>query len=243
MKKILVIPDTHRPYHDKKAWDLMLHIATDWKPNELVVLGDFGDFAQVATYVKDQRKIVSFDKEVEDVNVGLDELTAIGAKKNYFLEGNHEVRVEKRLLEKWPEMVSHIPTAEHLLKMHQRRKWSWHSYGDYIELGNMSFSHDVGHCGKTAVTLNAHTFGANIIAGHCHRAGVHYWGNIHEGTRVSVVSGWLGDRDAIHYMHRPRTKDWQLGFTTIYQDKMGLSWVNFVPIVNNKCIFEGKEYK
>jgi hypothetical protein len=37
----LFIPDTHAPFHDKKAFALMLEVAKEVRPDEVVVLGDF----------------------------------------------------------------------------------------------------------------------------------------------------------------------------------------------------------
>jgi len=43
LERILFIPDVHRPFHDRAAWKLMLRAAKDFKPDILIILGDFAD--------------------------------------------------------------------------------------------------------------------------------------------------------------------------------------------------------
>lgn len=246
LNKILVVPDAHHPYHSIPAWEMMLEIGKAWRPNTLVCLGDLVDFAGASVYTKDPREIVSIDEEISAGNKAIDDMTSIGASKNYLIEGNHEVRVKNRILEKLPEFVNQFPSCYEMLQMHRRKKWEWTNYTEFVKIGKLSFAHQVGHAGKTALQLSAQSFGDNIVIGHCHRAGVWYWGTVHEGTRVAITGGWLGDKDKIHYMHKANIKDWQLGFTTIYQNQDGVSWCTFNPFIERDnrlhCIFEGKEY-
>ncbi len=41
LRRVLFIPDCHVPYHDAKAWRLMLAAAKVLKPDVVVVLGDY----------------------------------------------------------------------------------------------------------------------------------------------------------------------------------------------------------
>ena len=40
-------------------------------------------------------------------------------------------------------------------------------------------------------------------------------------------------------MHQSQTQDWQHGFGWVQQSKNGDSWVNFVPIIGERCCVEG----
>ena len=53
VKKALIIPDCHIPYEDKRAYDLMLEVAKDVDPDEIVILGDYADFYAVNSHGKD----------------------------------------------------------------------------------------------------------------------------------------------------------------------------------------------
>src|SRR3990167_6175094 len=94
LKCILLVPDSHIPYEDKEAFDLMLKVARELKPTYLVVLGDLGDFYDISKYIKDPRHRVSFTEEVDAVNKRLDQLDELKAEHKICLEGNHEVRLQ-----------------------------------------------------------------------------------------------------------------------------------------------------
>ena len=74
MKLAILWPDTHRPYHHKKAVKPVLDVISDLKPNEIVILGDYADFYCVSLHTKDPRVVNHLLSEIEDVNAGLDEL-------------------------------------------------------------------------------------------------------------------------------------------------------------------------
>ena len=43
MKKILFMPDTHAPYHNDRAVELVREVILGWEPDILVVEGDWVD--------------------------------------------------------------------------------------------------------------------------------------------------------------------------------------------------------
>ena len=81
MDSILFIPDTHVPYVDKRAFDLMLKVARDVKVSTIVYLGDFGDFYAVSSHDKDPSRKVSFMEELRIVNQYMDKVDALKAKR------------------------------------------------------------------------------------------------------------------------------------------------------------------
>src|SRR4051812_18846344 len=44
----IIIPDSHHPYVNKKAWATTLGILKDWEPQTGVIIGDFGDLNSVS---------------------------------------------------------------------------------------------------------------------------------------------------------------------------------------------------
>ena len=59
LKRILIIPDVHAPYHDKKAWALVMKVAHAFKWDKVVCLGDFFDCYAISSYRKDPRREAS----------------------------------------------------------------------------------------------------------------------------------------------------------------------------------------
>ena len=52
--------------------------------------------------------------------------------------------------------------------------------------------------------------------------------------------GWLGDLEAVDYMHRIRmARDWAHGFGVGYMTADGVVHVTPVPIVQNTCCVNG----
>ena len=47
-KLALVLGDVHAPYHDRKAWRLMLKAVRGLKIDEITLLGDIADFYAVS---------------------------------------------------------------------------------------------------------------------------------------------------------------------------------------------------
>ena len=70
LERILFIPDAHRPYHDERAWRLMLKAARRFAPHRLVVLGDFGDFYATSRHEKDPNRKRNLEFELASMNRG-----------------------------------------------------------------------------------------------------------------------------------------------------------------------------
>lgn len=237
MTKILVIPDVHVPFHDKKAWNLTLNVIEKAKPDKVVIIGDFADFLAVSFFPKPPGRLNNLELEVEDVNEELDKLP----KGTVYMKGNHEHRLERYLAQKAPELFGLVECSR-LFKIRERG-WTMVEYMDHYILGKVLFAHDLGHAGKHAALNTLGAAGMCTVFGHTHRGGVHYGGTVNGEHRFALNVGWLGDYKKIDYVHRAKTRDWQHGFGWINMDDKGLAWATFVPIVNGKCVVDGREYR
>lgn len=76
--KILLIPDTHIPYEDEAAWNVMLAGARTLNggegPDAIVLLGDFSDSYELSTHEKDFRRRADLATELSCVAKRLQEL-------------------------------------------------------------------------------------------------------------------------------------------------------------------------
>lgn len=241
MQKILVCPDTHVPYHDKKALALFRRVAEGINPDVLIFLGDFCDFYSVSSHSKSPSRKVGLKKELAACNKELDKFTGL-AKRTIFLAGNHEDRL-RRYSEEKAEALDGIYELEDLLKLSERG-WEYIPYKQFISIGKMSFCHDIGRSGKNAASQTLADFGHNITFGHSHRGCVYYTGTVRGEHHVCLNAGWLGDPLQADYMHVAKAhRDWQQGFGLVYVLPKGDCAAHFIPIVNGKCIVEGKVYK
>ena len=242
IKKVLIIPDCHRPYHDVKAWALLLKIARQWKPNYVVVLGDFADFYAVSSHDKDPTRALQFEAELENVHSGLAELRDLGAEQNIFIAGNHEDRLWRYMVKKAPELHA-VLTIPRLLKL-KEHGFKYIPYRDYFKLGKTYYTHEVGFAGKHAAAKSMEAMGRNVVIGHCHRLELTVQGTLDGDRHVGFCPGWLGDLEAIEYAARVKVqKDWALGFGMGYYDLSSqyTSLVSIPVLPGYSAIVEGKK--
>lgn len=246
--KFLFIPDTHAPYHDKKAFDLMLQVAKDFKPDTIVVLGDFVDCADASSHAINEICAMSLDQEIESASELLEKVEALKPKKKIYLEGNHEERLPRLIRQNNPAIRSLATklNINSLLGL-TKRGWEFFEYRDHVKIGNRFYAtHDFGSSGKGAVLQAGSVYGSNVIFGHTHRLSAAYDGDIEHGTRVAINSGFLMDKKYVKYLGKVQTKDWQLGFSVGILDEHGYLYAQPVPIIEKNgsyfTNFWGKSY-
>lgn len=242
LERILFIPDMHVPYHDKRATELMLKAAKEFKPDHVLILGDMADFYAVSSHSKDPSRMVKFDEEVKETRNMLSRIKKLGAKNNVFIEGNHEDRLRRYLQDKAPELHSVISVPA-LLEL-DKAGYKFVPYKTSYSLGKLNVTHDLGTAGRYAHYKSLDSFQHNIIIGHTHRLGYAVEGNAVGERHVTAMFGWLGDNNEVDYMHRNKmNKDWCLGFGVGYLDvASGTIYLSPVPIVNYTVVLEGKLY-
>ncbi len=220
----------------------MLKAARIFKPQSLIVLGDFGDFYATSRHTKNPNRTRDLGVELRANNLALDELDAlcalVGCKDKRFIKGNHEFNVERYLAERAPELYN-VVTVDKKLRL-AARGWKVTQYGDYTRIGKLYCTHDSDSAGAMAHARSAADFGSNVIIGHTHRIGYAHSSNILGKQHVAVMVGWLGDKKAAEYMKKVKTRHWCLGFGVGYMEPNGTVHVRPVPIVNYRCELEGR---
>jgi predicted phosphodiesterase len=242
LEKILFIPDSHVPYHDEDAFNLMLKTGKAFKPDHTIILGDFADFYGVSSHSKDPNRALKLKEEIEATKDALDKVKAIGAKNNVFVSGNHEDRLERYLRDKAPELFNFISIPQ-ILELKQKG-FSYTPYKQAYKIGKLNVTHDAGNAGRYAHYKSLDTFQHNVIIGHTHRIGYAVEGDAQGSRHVCAMFGWLGNVGEIDYMHQVKArKDWSLGFGIGYLDtKTGVVYLTPVPIINGTCLVEGVLY-
>lgn len=138
--------------------------------------------------------------------------------------------------------MSHQISIENLFKLGDLG-YKFVPYKHYYEIGKVSLTHDLGPSGRSAAQQNLDIFQDNIITGHTHRLSYIIEGNARGTKHLSTTLGWLGDAEYIDYEHRAKIKRFSaLAFGLLYTDSDGIGYVVPVPIINYKCVVEGKLY-
>ena len=238
LSRVLIIPDVHRPDHDKRAWELVLRAGRAFKPDKIVVLGDFADFYSVSSFDKNPKKASDLKREADDANVGLDELDALGASSKIFIKGNHEDRLERYLCKAAPALIGCVSVDE--LFRFAERGWQVVDYKKSTRLGKLRLTHDTGTAGQNAHRQSMDAFQASVVIGHTHRMEMTFKGCADGNPTVGAMFGWLGDFDQIDYMQAVKARrDWVHGFGIGYQEQNGVIHLQPVPIINGACVVGG----
>lgn len=243
LEKILFIPDCHVPYHDVLAYNLMMKVAKDFKPDHVIILGDYADFYAVSAHDKNPKRANQLDEETTKAVDMLWEIKDLGAKNNVFISGNHEDRLTRYLMQKAPALYKSldIPKVLALDKM----GFTFVPYRSHYQLGKLFITHDTGKAGYNAHKQALDAFHRSIVIGHTHRFGVIIQGDANGDKHVGAMFGWLGDVNQVDYMHNINAiKDWTLGFGVGYMNpKNGYVYLQPVPIVRYSCVLNGVLYE
>lgn len=247
IKTVLFIPDTHRPYHHYKAYSTMLQIAKSLDLDLIVLLGDYADNYFCSRHPKHASLLQTLTEEIDSINSGLDELDKLFPNINkVFLEGNHEIRLEKYICEKAPALFG-ITEMKKLMNLDQRKNWVFKPF--LPDQGYQIFNSDLWarHVpAANAASTNARISGVSVIHGHDHKFS--RASNVYLDGRVitSYGSGWLGDKrkDQV-FSYVSSHWQWQLGFSIAYVNtETGQHAVVQIPIEENgHALFNGKLFK
>lgn len=236
------------PYHDERAWRLVLQVAQAFGFDYVIILGDFLDCYSVSAHSKSPSRVRLVRLEADAAIKKLSELSnalkvgrlnhpcALPRLSKYFIEGNHETRIERQILER-VEGLEDVINTQKLLGL-DRSGWRFTPYRDHAKIGKLYATHDVGQTGALKV-LNA--FQANVVSGHGHGLDLCVRGNALGEAHVSSSLGWLGDRNKVDYMHKIKAyRDWALGFGIGYLGPKDYIYIVPVPIVDYTCVVEGR---
>ena len=242
VQKIFFVPDAHVPYHDNKAFKLVLKAIKKFAPDTLVVLGDFADFYSVSSHDKSPDRRILLNDELKAVRKALSSLERLNVPRKIFISGNHENRLERYITTKSPELFG-LVTIPELFKL-EENDWEYVPYKKHVMLGRLAISHDYGSAGQSAHRTAATKLGSSVVIGHTHRSAMFARNTVDGKLMMSAMFGWLGDLTQIDYMHQASvTPDWITGFGVGYMLQDGTVVLNSIPIVNNSCILEGEIIK
>ncbi len=245
----LIIPDSHIPYHDEKAYRLMIKVAKFYRKQlkEIVSLGDYGDFYSVMFHAKHPKIDQMLQTEVESINAHLDELDELFPRaKKVFIEGNHEYRLERYICDKAPSLFG-ITDIKLLLKLNQRKNWKFVPYGPNQQHKILNSKLMAKHEPPPGQIFSAaKEAGCSIVFGHVHRRIEGFHVNLQGVQRGAYCPGWLGDKrykDVFGYVKNHH--QWQLGFDLVFVDQNTKRYYRQgIHILDNyTCSVNGKLFK
>lgn len=239
--RVLVIPDVHVPFHNKKAWELVLEVIAYTRPDAIVQIGDFADMLAVSAHPPGPGEKHDLKKELACVSREWQKLeAAAGDAMLVHTAGNHEFRLARYIAKNARAIEGIIPPMKELMGMSE--DVIIRPYQEPFHIGRVTYTHDVGFAGKTATAQTLDAVGSCVVHGHDHRGTVVYSGDT-EGQRwFGLGTGCLADFSKITYLPPAKTRYWSLGFGVVdYCD--GLAFAQFVPYVRGRFFLNEKVFK
>jgi UDP-2,3-diacylglucosamine pyrophosphatase LpxH len=241
----VVIPDSHGSQIDPQAEAAFLGDLKFLDPEEIVMLGDHVDVSGVfATHPNNYAEELQYTY-AEDIAACAKFLDAIQKRspkaKIHYLEGNHELRVEKYVSRAFLNATD-AKTARGLLAPDamlrlKARGVKYYRMVDFhmglavrgtIKLGRCYFVHGIS-AAKNAAQAHLDRFAANVVFGHVHRSQSVIKRTVASGEIGAWTPGTLAKLAPL-YMHSAIT-DWSHGYAIQLVDKGGAFLHVQVPIV------------
>ena len=140
-KRVLLLSDIHFPYHDVNALTTAIQYGIEHKADTIFLNGDILDFYQLSFHEKDPRKVSIKD----EINMGRDFLKSLRKafpKANiYYIPGNHEIRLERYLKVKAPELLDVEEFRLDVLLKVAEDKVEYITYGTKCYFGKLLVEH------------------------------------------------------------------------------------------------------
>jgi len=235
----MIISDVHQQPNDDyhPSYYLAKQFMADWKPDEIMILGDWFDFYYISRFGEmdlafDREDALEIDYARARTEVG--HMQEIAAKIR-FREGNHERRLRKAQ-ERYPEFKTALDLPQHLPG---DVSYTQESY-DPINIGELSLTHG-WYCNQYHAAKHLREYGGNIVYGHVH----HFQSDL-KLVKASheTIGAWsnacLTDLEPDWVRGRPTRHN--NGFTNVYLNRDGTFNLYQVAIINNQFIWEGKKY-
>lgn len=238
----VLVPDVHVPYHDDRAWSLLLRVLREISPNHVIVLGDFADCYSVSFHDKSPRRASRLADEIAQVCECLRELEAAAPDSTrVYIEGNHEARLA-RYVARNAGALHGLPglSLPELFDL-PAHGWLWVPYHQSYRFGDLHLTHDVGRAGVHSARQSRIAFGASIGIGHVHRMTIEHERTIDGKHNIGASFGWLGDAEAVDYRHRGLARrEWVHGIGIAQHDDRGHVHVQAVPFVDGRAWVAGR---
>jgi predicted phosphodiesterase len=184
----IIANDVHGSMMDKQAVEAFLADLKDWNPDEIVLNGDIvecgGFLAAHHTLGYVAQTEYSWQDDIAAGNWFLDEIQKAAPRATiHFIEGNHEDRVERWIVDQTmrhgrdSEFLRTLLGPDILLRV-KERGIIYHRRGEHeieglppgwVKLGKIFFVHELGG-GKNAASAAAARTAGNVVFAHTHQS-------------------------------------------------------------------------
>jgi UDP-2,3-diacylglucosamine pyrophosphatase LpxH len=249
-QQAVIANDFHIPFHDERVLLLFKLFLRRERPDWLILDGDFQDFWEISSYDHTPRTGKEFREEIE---IGKRILRAfrrsLPRARITWIEGNHEFRLRKYLIEKAKELyglpglsvpdifdlkrfgIEYVPCHELASKFTD----------NFIRVGDLYVGHwdKVSKHAAYAAKVLVEEKGVSLLQGHTHRFGAHARTLVDGHTLLGVENFSMCSRRQSYVAH----PNWQSGFSVVYlENKSGRTHWFPIFMKDYRFIWRGSEY-
>jgi predicted phosphodiesterase len=262
----VVLPDIHFPDHNPDSLAIALKAHEILKPEYSLFLGDVLDCGVFSAHAKktiSEAQGYDFkEQEIDPCNYMLDIVQANTSEFTYYLEGNHEQRIERWAVNNGrvgESVYKFISPRQTLWKGPKREKFKMIPYEQadgnrmgYVQIvkptkkmksGGLVAVHGWSHAKHAARAHLEISRSQSIIHGHTHRMQLDVSRDPWTGAPIKAMSPGTLSKLQPMYAHGGRPSEWSSGFMLIYVGKE--TWTEYmINITHGACVLpDGREIK
>ena len=222
-QRVVVANDFHVPFQDEAALALFRRFLRRQRPHWLILNGDFQDFWEISRFDRVPRAGKEFREEITIGKAILVSFRRILPKARItWIEGNHEFRLRKFLLQNARELYGlpglSVPELFGLKKLRIEyvacHPAATRFTDNFIRVGQLYVGHwdKVALHGGYAAKSLVETKGVSVLQGHTHRFGAHARTTVDGRVLLGIENFCMCKREASYVAH----PNWQTGFSVVY---------------------------
>jgi predicted phosphodiesterase len=210
--KVLVLPDIHVPFQNKKALNAAIRLGEEFGPDEVIQLGDLLDCYKISRFTKNPERGVKLQEEIDQATEILNSLKSrTGARKATFIQGNHESRIKKYLEANAPSLA-HLKSLkiESMLNL-KDIGWDFIPEHYFYAINKVYFTHGE-FVSPQSSDKHMRTYSETIVHGHTHKLQHHCLKHMNktiEGWEMGCLASFAVSQDY------QKMANWQHGVGTI----------------------------
>ena len=239
---LVILGDHQLPFRNEILTELSHSFLNDLKPDGLVYMGDLIDFPSLSHFAINPDFTSTVQQGIDQGHQTLRDLgSSAGLKKGsemIFIEGNHEVRLRKALVEKLPQLfgIKKADVSEkeksvlHLASLMRFNDIGWtywdepsdvYPHPEYEIVKGLFARHGNFVRAKAGMSAlaNLERVDGSVIQGHTHRLAITHhtrWTGQQMNLYTGIETGTMADLNGLGYSKQP---DWQGGFITLVVDR------------------------
>ena len=247
VKRVIVTPDKHFPLHDQPSINVLKRTIEIVKPDAYVDLGDVGEWEAFSAWKFKRKKappleylIEDFDRDIVDVNAGMDQidesLDKVNCEEKYITEGNHDNWLNMAV-EKYPYIPQY--KFKNAVKL-KDRGYKYIPFAKHLKLGKLYLYHGHQYGGQYHTSNHLRKLGCNVMYGHWHdlqqMSATHM-----DGPKSAWSIGCLKNMEAeANEWLDHRRINWAHAFAIVDFFRGGLFTVHIIQIINGKTSLWGE---